>query len=65
MIGIFVRFLIGWGIAFGVLVIVSCVKYKDFISAAVMNNTLAWINAVMPCVIIIAAILYLIRLVLR
>lgn len=59
------RFLIGWGIALGVLVIYSCVRYREFIVAAFTNNTLAWINAIMPAVIIIGVIIFMIKSVFR
>ena len=55
------RFLIGWIIAGALLVIASCVKYKEFIMAAFSNNTRAWINEVMPILIILFAIGYIIR----
>lgn len=55
------RFLIGWSIAGALLVVVSCVKYKEFIVTAFANNTWAWINAVMPIVIMVFAIRYIIR----
>ena len=55
------RFLIGWSIAGALLVLVSCVKYKEFIVTAFANNTWAWINAVMPIVIMVFAIGYIIR----
>lgn len=55
------RFLIGWAIAGVLLAAVSCVKYKEFIMTAFANNTWAWINAVMPVVLIVLAIGYLLR----
>lgn len=55
------RFLIGWAIAGILLVVISCVKYKEFIVTAFTNNTMAWINAVMPLVIMVFAIVYLIK----
>ena len=55
------RFLIGWVIAGILLVVISCVKYKEFIVTAFTNNTMAWINAVMPLVIMVFAIVYLIK----
>ena len=55
------RFLIGWAIAGALLVVVSCVKYKEFIVTAFANNTWAWINAVMPIVIMVFAIGYIIK----
>lgn len=55
------RFIIGWAVGGGLLVIVSCVKYKEFIVMAFANNTWAWINAIMPSVIIVFAIGYLLK----
>lgn len=55
------RFLIGWSIAGALLVVVSCVKYKEFLVTAIANNTWVWINAVMPVVIMVFAIGYIIR----
>ncbi len=54
-------FLVGWVIAGTLLVVVSCVKYKEFIVTAFTNNTWAWINAVMPIVIMVFAIGYIIK----
>ena len=59
------RFLLGWVMAAIVLVIVSCVKYKEFIIATIANNTWAFINAGMPVLIIIFGIFYMIRTVFR
>ncbi|MDD6233287.1 MAG: hypothetical protein SO181_06995 [Frisingicoccus sp.] len=59
------RFLLGWVMAAIVLVIVSCVKYKEFIIATIANNTWALINAGMPVLIIIFGIFYMIRTVFR
>lgn len=55
------RFVIGWLVAGAVLVIVSCVKYKEFIITAFSNNTWAWINAVMPIVILGFGIGYMVK----
>lgn len=55
------RFVLGWLAAGGVLVVVSCVKYKDFIITAFTNNTWAWINAIMPVVIMLFGIGYMIK----
>lgn len=59
------RFLIGWAIAGALLLVVSCIKYKEFIVTAFANNTWAWINAVMPIVLMVLAIVYIIRALLR
>lgn len=55
------RFMVGWGIGLGILTVYSCIKYREFIVTAFINNTWAWINAVIPVVIIIFAIGYLLR----
>ena len=54
------RFLLG-----GLLVIASCVKYREFIVTVFLNNTWAWINALMPVVIILVGIRCMIRAVLK
>lgn len=59
------RFVFGWLAAGGVLVVVSCVKYKDFILTAFANNTWAWINAVMPVLIMVFGIGYMIKSIFR
>lgn len=55
------RFLIGWIIAGVLLVVVSCIKYKEYIITAFANNTWARIDAIMPVVIMVFAIGYVIR----
>ena len=55
------RFLIGWAMVGILLVVFSCVKYKDFIVTAFNNNTWAWINAITPIIIMIFAIGIIIR----
>lgn len=55
------RFLIGWAVAGLLLVVVSCVKYKEFIVTAFTNNTWARINAMMPVVIMIFGIGYMLK----
>lgn len=50
------RFLIGWMVVGLILVVVSCIKYKEFIATVFINNTWAWINAMMPVAIIIFGI---------
>ena len=55
------RFIFGWLLTGVLLVIVSCVKYKEFIITAVTNNMWAWVNAVMPIIIIILGIGYMIK----
>ena len=55
------RFIFGWLLTGVLLVIVSCVKYKEFIITAFIYNMLAWVNAVMPIIIIILGIGYMIK----
>lgn len=55
------RFLIGWAVVGTLLVVVSCIKYKEFIVTAFANNTLALINTIMPIVIMAFAIGYIIK----
>ena len=55
------RFLIGLIIDVVLLVVVSCIKYKEYIITAFANNTWAWIDAIMPVVIMVFAIGYVIR----
>ena len=55
------RFLSGWAIAVGILVIISCIKYGDFIIKAFTNNAWAWLNAVIPAIIIIFGVIYILR----
>lgn len=50
------RFFIGWGIAAGIIVVISCAKYKEYIISAFTNNTTAWISAIIPCIIVIYGI---------
>ena len=59
------RFLLGWVMAAIFLVIVSCVKHKEFIITTFTNNTWSLINAGMPVLIIIFGIFYMIRTVFR
>ena len=55
------RFIFGWLLTGVLLVIVSCGKYKEFIITAFTNNMWAWVNAVMPIIIIILGIGYMIK----
>lgn len=59
------RFIFGWLAAGMLLVVISCVKYKEFIITAFTNNTWAWVNAVMPIVIMVFGIGYVIKLLFR
>ena len=55
------RFLVGWAVAAVVLVIVSCVKYREFIAAAFTENVWAWVSAFMPLLIIVVGLGYLLK----
>lgn len=55
------KFVIAWIVIFGILVICSCVMYKDAIAYAVSNNIWAMVNCIMPPLIIIFGIIYAIR----
>lgn len=59
------RFLIGWTAAAGFLVVVSCVRYKEFIIKALTNNIWAWANAMIPVVIIIFGVIYMYKYLFR
>lgn len=62
---IILRFVIGWLIAFALIVMISCIKYRAFIAAALTDNTWTLINAIMPCIIMLIAIIYIIRSIFR
>ena len=55
------RFLVGWALVAVTLVIVSCVKYQEFIAAAFAENVWAWVNAFMPVLIMIVGLGYLLK----
>ncbi len=55
------RFLIGWAVTFGVLTVISCVKYREFIASVLHEGVWAWINAVLPLVLIIYVLFSLVR----
>lgn len=55
------RFILGWLLAGIFLVIVSCVKYKEFIITAFANNTWAWVNAMVPVLIMVFGIWYMLK----
>lgn len=59
------RFILGWLLAGIFLVIVSCVKYKEFIITAFANNTWAWMNAMMPVLIMVLGIWYMLKSIFR
>ena len=55
------RFLVGWAVAAVVLVIAGCIKYREFIATAFTENVWAWVNAVMPVLIIVFGLGYLLK----
>jgi len=55
------RFLVGWAVAAVVLFIAACIKYREFIAAALTENVWAWVNAFMPVLIIIFGLGYLLK----
>lgn len=59
------RFILGWLLAGIFLVIVSCVKYKEFIITAFANNTWAWVIAMMPVLIMVFGIWYMLKSIFR
>lgn len=56
------NFMLAWLGVFAVLVVVSCVMYKDAIVNTVSGNLWALFNGLMPIVIMVGVIIYLIRL---
>ena len=59
--GLIRRFMLGWIFGGCFLIVVSCVKYKDYIITTLTNNTWTWINAIMPIFIIIFGIGYVLK----
>lgn len=59
------RFILGWLAAGLILVIISCVKYREFIIEAFSSNTLALINAIMPILIMLFGIWLMFKSVFR
>lgn len=59
------RFLVGWALVAVTLVIVSCVKYREFIATAFAENVWAWVNAFMPVLIMIVGLGYLLKTMFR
>ena len=55
------NYLLTWLAIFGVLLIYSCIRYREQIAYTVSNNLWACINGIMPPIIIILGILYAIR----
>ena len=61
MFQIIKRFVLSWLLILVVLLIYSCVKYREQIAYHVSSNLWAGINGIMPPLIIILGILYAIR----
>lgn len=59
------RFIVGWVVGLGILAVYSCIKYRKYIGAVFTDSVLSWINAVIPIIIVVFAIIYMIKLILR
>lgn len=59
------KFVVTWFVIFVVLLIYSCIKYREQIAYHVSNNLWACINGIMPPLITFLGILYVIRSVFR
>lgn len=59
------RFIAGWVVGLGILAVYSCVKYRKYIGAIFTDSVLSWINAVIPVVIVVFAIIYMIKSIFR
>ena len=59
------RFIAGWVVGLGILAVYSCVKYRKYIGAVFTDSVLSWINAVIPIIIVLFAIIYMIKLIFR
>lgn len=55
------RFLAGWMVIGILLVVYSCIKYKEFIVAAFSDHTWACVNAGMPLLIGVCGIGYMLK----
>ena len=55
------RFIAGWVVGLGILAVYSCVKYRKYIGAVFTDSVLSWINAVIPIIIVLFAIIYMIK----
>ena len=65
VIGVIKRFIAGWGVGLGVLAVYSCIKYRKYIGAVFTDSVLSWINAVIPIIIVVFAVIYMIKSVFR
>ncbi len=59
------RFIAGWVVGLGILAVYSCVKYRKYIGAVFTDSVLSWINAVIPIIIVLFAIIYMIKSIFR
>ena len=59
------RFIAGWVVGLGILAVYSCVKYRKYIGAVFTDSVLSWINAVIPIIIVLFAIIYMIKSIYR
>lgn len=59
------RFIVGWVVGLVILAVYSCIKYRKYIGAVFTDSVLSWINAVIPIIIVVFAIIYMIKLILR
>lgn len=59
------RFIVGWVVGLVILAVYSCIKYRKYIGAVFTDSVLSWINAVIPIIIFVFAIIYMIKLILR
>ena len=62
MLMILRNFVLAWLGVFAVLIVISCVMYKDAIVNTVSADLVALISGLMPIVIMVGVIIYLIRL---
>jgi len=65
VIGVIKRFIVGWGVGLGILAVYSCIKYRKYIGAVFTDSVLSWINAVIPIIIVVFAVIYMIKSVFR
>ena len=59
------RFIAGWVVGLGILAVYSCVKYRKYIGAVFTDSVLSWINAVIPIIIVLFAIICMIKSIFR
>lgn len=59
------RFIAGWVVGLGILAVYSCVKYRKYMGAVFTDSVLSWINAVIPIIIVLFAIIYMIKSIFR